>query len=896
MMKTLLFIAFLVLFATHHTFAVNYVFEEEWHSFLEKVDENNVKGIFIRRIYTTAEELNQQQEITLTTSCPCGVIPTATTADYTVGSSVTFEAGEIEKEVEVIIKNDVDDELTDVDDELTEIFCLTLATDTGSNSTTLIEIPGNDFCYRGIAEANYGGAAPDAVFVGPWDTINSRLDVETTVDGGDSVSIFLSDRHKSLVGSDPDEINYVLFFDLHLGMERTPDANGNPGGGTDGDSILFLDGYSTSNYLDTIAPASANFILDGQPSKFWIQYDKSTGTLSVGTPDNLDVPYWSYEHGAGNAIDVHYVYIAQWFNDGPFKICPAPKNGFPVRKIQSVSASSSGYQYEGIPDRAIDGVPVQPDWYRSSCFISDVTQNPWLRIDMGQVYEVRYVAIYIIGDFYKATFDADVALTALDDMDIFVGSCPTIGSPANQLCYNTGDTISSYGGTFGFTTPYPGKPCDPGIYGQYLTLTKSSSGLIWACELHIYGKEVSHLVQARLQFSQSHFEVDENDGSIMITTNRTGLTESCTTGGYYTEGITATTSDFVAVPYPPDESNRISFSQGENDGTVKQFPVTILDDDLCEPSETFRVILTDIKGGTTGVQTWATVTINDNDGVMFSFEYDAYYVAEGDGAVNIGIRRTGQGVMQPGSAELNFAENTATSFDYNNTQVVVDFEASTNDDTEFGSVSLKEDDVYEDTEIFQVSLGTLTPANGCSKPGDIATASVILQDNDSRFWFNLVNNDAAISIPEGDSRTIEILRLGTEQSKNLDIVINGITADTSTDFSIVPAPDPNNDDVSSVTLLRSNDRESITISTHDDFDTENDEVFTLTLRDPLYPEGNRADPFTFTVIIVDNDARYAWKQTEFSIEEDQTRLRVCLTRTGSGDILSDEKIVGKYIY
>ena len=86
-----------------------------------------------------------------------------------------------------------------------------------------------------------------------------------------------------------------------------------------------------------------------------------------------------------------------------------------------------------------------------------------------------------------------------------------------------------------------------------------------------------------------------------------------------------------------------------------------------------------------------------------------------------------------------------------------------------------------------------------------------------------------------------------------EIVINEGTASLGDDFTIIPSPTGT---VSKVTFTQGESEMDITIDTENDNDIEGSETFTLTLRDPLYPQGNRANPYTLTVSIVDNDGMY----------------------------------------
>ena len=45
----------------------------------------------------------------------------------------------------------------------------------------------------------------------------------------------------------------------------------------------------------------------------------------------------------------------------------------------------------------------------------------------------------------------------------------------------------------------------------------------------------------------------------------------------------------------------------------------------------------------------------------------------------------------------------------------------------------------------------------------------------------------------------------------------------------------------------------VTFLVYNDQEKEETEIFTLTLRDPLWPDGNRGDPYQLIVLIEDDD-------------------------------------------
>ncbi len=86
-------------------------------------------------------------------------------------------------------------------------------------------------------------------------------------------------------------------------------------------------------------------------------------------------------------------------------------------------------------------------------------------------------------------------------------------------------------------------------------------------------------------------------------------------------------------------------------------------------------------------------------------------------------------------AALQFTDISATSFDYHNEPLQVDFDATSgNTQTIDAPVDIEDDEIYEEPEQFTVMLTTLSPNTGseCSTYGDITTATATITDNDCK--------------------------------------------------------------------------------------------------------------------------------------------------------------------
>ena len=138
---------------------------------------------------------------------------------------------------------------------------------------------------------------------------------------------------------------------------------------------------------------------------------------------------------------------------------------------------------------------------------------------------------------------------------------------------------------------------DPNFTGTYtLTLTSGSPNTV--------------------QLNQSTFAVNESDGRVNISMNRSGTTSSSATVKYATSdsagltncnvinGVASSRCDYAV------SVGTIDFAAGE---TSKSFSIPIVDDSYAEGPESFTITLSGPAGSSLGPQVTATITINDNE-------------------------------------------------------------------------------------------------------------------------------------------------------------------------------------------------------------------------------------------------------------------------------------------
>jgi uncharacterized delta-60 repeat protein len=191
--------------------------------------------------------------------------------------------------------------------------------------------------------------------------------------------------------------------------------------------------------------------------------------------------------------------------------------------------------------------------------------------------------------------------------------------------------------------------------------------------------------------------VNENDGNVLLTVNRTGFTNSTVSAGFTTiNGSATAASDFVAT------NGSLSFGAGV---VSVSFPVPILNDQTAEPTETFSLVLTNVTGeASLGSVTNTVVTVLDNDSVL-QFPFTSLNVSESAGNLSVTVQRVGatNSVVSVGLFTTNSPTASATeNVDYSSvlTNLVFDVGVASRSVTIF----LTNDTIVENTESFRVQL------------------------------------------------------------------------------------------------------------------------------------------------------------------------------------------------
>jgi len=204
-----------------------------------------------------------------------------------------------------------------------------------------------------------------------------------------------------------------------------------------------------------------------------------------------------------------------------------------------------------------------------------------------------------------------------------------------------------------------------------------------------------------VQFELGSYSVAEDAGSVLIGVLRGDDGNFPVTVDYATTNVTATAGvDYRETP------GTLTFAAGE---TLKLLAVSILNDSLKEPNETFRLTLSNpTGGGVLGSRMTATVTIVDNDPGV-SLEHPKYGVSEQEPSLTVRVLRGNDLELRPLTVDLSTADLTATGgVDY----VAIRTNLAFAQGETFKTVDLLAlaDDLEEPTEQFQLILDNLLGA------------------------------------------------------------------------------------------------------------------------------------------------------------------------------------------
>ena len=200
----------------------------------------------------------------------------------------------------------------------------------------------------------------------------------------------------------------------------------------------------------------------------------------------------------------------------------------------------------------------------------------------------------------------------------------------------------------------------------------------------------------RLKFSADSYSVAEGEGKVTIEVQRSGsLSQSVEVNYTLSDGTAVAGADYAAVP------GTLTIGAGETSNT---FSIDIVDDDLHELPETFRVTLENPGNAfELGTPSSSVVTITDNDDPpTVQFSTTNYSASEGDIAATIDVTLSGPSSL-PAIVDYATEDGTGTAgSDYAATSGVLTF--APGQTSESFSVPILKDDLDEPDETVHLLL------------------------------------------------------------------------------------------------------------------------------------------------------------------------------------------------
>jgi hypothetical protein len=388
-----------------------------------------------------------------------------------------------------------------------------------------------------------------------------------------------------------------------------------------------------------------------------------------------------------------------------------------------------------------------------------------------------------------------------------------------------------------------------------------------------------------VQFNSPTYSVGEGTPTVTLTVTRTGGSSGAATVNYALAGGTATggAACTAGIDYI-NTGGSVNFADG--DAADKTFNVTVCDDNIFEPGETFNATLSIGSGAATlGTPNPAAVTITDNDTVpslQFSTATDS--VSEGGGSVSVTVTRTGA-VGNPVSVDYATASGTATGgaactagVDFINSSGTLNFGSGAITQT-FG-VTICNDNLFESNEAF--TLGLSNPGGG-AVIGSPSTETVTITENDTAptFQFSSATYSTTEPLTGGfgsPGASINVTRTGaTENAVSVNFATSNGTATGGA--TCTAGVDYIN---TSGTLNFPSGVTSLNFFVQTCFDTvfEGDETVNLTLSAPTAPAVLGApNPAVLTIVENDTPPTLSFSSASF-IDDESQQAGVTINRTG----------------
>ena len=326
-----------------------------------------------------------------------------------------------------------------------------------------------------------------------------------------------------------------------------------------------------------------------------------------------------------------------------------------------------------------------------------------------------------------------------------------------------------------------------------------------------------------VSIAENSVDVEADEGvDASFTVNAPGSLDG-TTVQYQVSAGSASTADFTT---PSERTLTVP-------GTIM---VPVVDDDVAEGAETFRVTLSNPRspaGNTVGVElgtTTGTATIPENDELTAEVSSQDTTVLEGESATFVVRLENAVNQLSTSSAsvEIDYTVTGATvgavtdhaeneDFSPEKGRLTIPAGRST------GTIQIEavDDDILEPNEGLQVTLSNPSPSNVFSEVGNGIgdSAQTVIGASDSPARVSV----ADVTVDEGETAMIEV-KLSKEVSSQVSVPF-GLDPQPDTDYG---GPTP----TSPLVFMPGDTAKTIEVKTTPDTLAEDEETFTVTLRQP----------------------------------------------------------------
>ena len=380
----------------------------------------------------------------------------------------------------------------------------------------------------------------------------------------------------------------------------------------------------------------------------------------------------------------------------------------------------------------------------------------------------------------------------------------------------------------------------------------SSGGVAGATGQAVDGEVEDHQVSiltaaaaGTVQFAPNGYSLAEEAGNAVLTVTRTAPLTYASSVQYTTQPVAATAgSDYTTT------TGTLTWAAG--DGSSRTITVPILNDANSEPTERFRVNLSNPSGTSLGRTNIAAVDITDTDSTggsdKLQFNPNTYTVNEEAGSVILTVTRTGTGV---GAASVSATTSNVTAMaglDYTARTRTINW-GDGDIGTKFFTVSLLDDTGSENTETFRATLSAPTGA----VLGTTYIATVSITDTDGGSGNDVIRfapNEYMVNEGAGTA-TLTVTRSGTG--------VGAVSVSYQTDPNFYPIGTANVTDAGdytpvSGTLSWSNGdlaSKTIMVPLTDDTTAENTESLAVTITDAV--DCTIGPQYVGVVRVLDND-------------------------------------------